>query len=136
MSKYRAFVVIAVILVASACSNANYNYMREGQPFAEAIVRDVGESWDAEKLISKADPEMMKDHSEAEIRTMIAKCGEALGPLTEVRGLAGEVNVAGGPANSILYTLAVKGQKLNARVRITLRKSEGDWKVLGFWVKS
>jgi hypothetical protein len=136
MSKYRALVVMALTLVATACSNADYNYMREGQPIAEAIVRDVGETWDADKLISKADPEMMKDHSEVEIRTMIAKCSEAFGPLTDVHGLAGEVNVVGGPSNSVLYTLAAKGQKLNATVRITLRKSNGDWKVLGFWVKS
>src|SRR5947209_14872084 len=103
MSSCRVFVVMALILVAAACSNADYNYMTEGQPVAESIVRDVGQSWDADKLISRADPEMMKDHSEAEIRTMIAKCSDAFGPLTEVRGLAGEVNVVGGPVHSVLY---------------------------------
>ena len=135
---YRAWLTTMLIATAAACSQGgDYSLMKEGEPYAEAVVRDVSQDWNADKLIAKADPRMLKAFPEADIRKMIADCANAVGSVKSQKTLAGQVNVETAiPGKTTLYVVELNGEKANARVRVKLQKIDAEWKVLGFWLQS
>lgn len=135
---YRPWLLAVLIAAAAACSQgSDYSLMKEGEPYAEAIVREVSQDWNADKLIAKADPRMLNAFPEADIRKMIADCANALGSVKSQKTLAGQVNVETAiPGKTTLYVVELNGEKANAWVRVKLQKIDTEWKVLGFWLQS
>ena len=135
MTVSRALVAVLILLVA-ACSQSDYSYMREGEPFATSLVQDVTKDWSSDKLVAQADPRMLKVFPESEIKKMLAQCAEGLGPVKRQETLAGRVSVETAiPGKTVLYTIDVEGEKANGRITVKLQKLDGEWKVLGFWIQ-
>ena len=136
MNWCRGLAVSVLVLLSSACTDSDYYYMREGEPFAVAIARDLTQNWDATQLVEKADPDMLREHPESEMREWVAECARRLGSVKEESALAGEVHYEGiFRTKSAVYIFSVKGEKANARMKIALQKHENGWKVVGFGVQ-
>ena len=130
------FFVAVLILSLVACSQVDYSYMKEGQPVAEAIVRDVGATWDADKLIARMDPRVIQRFSESAVRKMIQSSAETLGPVTDQKTLTGEVMIETEiPGKTALYVIETKFEKGRGRIKIKLQKAGSTWNVMGFWVQ-
>ena len=133
---YRVWVVAALALITSGCFQSDYAYMKEGESYARQLVQFVGWQWNADELISKADPRMLQAFPESEIKKLMSECSANLGILQHAEELVGAVSRETQiPGKSALYTFDVQGQKGNATIRVKLQKQDDDWKVLGFWVQ-
>jgi hypothetical protein len=103
--------------------------MKEGEPHAEAIVRDVSRDWNADKLITEADPRMLKAFPESEIRKMIATCAAALGSVKQQRTMREGTGIESAiPGMTALYMIELDADKGKALIRIKLQKC---WAVEG-----
>jgi len=129
-----ALALVLTFLLVACSSVADYPYMKEGEPYAEAIVSAVGREWNADELIKVTDPRMLAIASEAEIRAMIATCSVPLGRIKTQHMYLGstgfETAISGKVAS---YGINVEGEKGTGRIKIKLQKVGEHWKVLGFW---
>lgn len=126
----------AALLSVAACSTApSYEYMKDGQPKAEAIVSQVAREWKAEALIQAADPRMLAAFPEPKIRDMLASCASALGAVKSQTTVIGTTGVETGIGEFARYQIDLEGENGTARITIKLQREESTWKVLGFWVE-
>ena len=135
----RSLCAVAALVLLAACGLAgDHPYMVEGQPHAEAIVAAFAREWNADELIKHTSPQMLSAFPESNIRKLANMCSGGLGRPKSQKTLTGSagVDVGVSPGKYALYLIELQCEKAAARVQIKLRKTQGDWAVIGFWVDS
>src|SRR4051812_41556176 len=127
---------VAAVLMTGCSIVADYPYMKEGQPHAEALVGSVVADWDATELINMADPRMLAVLPETKITDMFSVCSRSLGHISKQELIAGATGIETAIAGKVAtYRFGVQGDKAAARIVVKLQKVAGQWRVLGFWVE-
>ena len=126
----------ALVVVASCGRAADYPYMVEGAPHAEAIVAALAREWNADELIKQMDPKLLAPSQETNFRELVATCSRELGRPRNQKTLLGSsgINVGVPPGKYAEYVIELQCEKATQQVKIRLRKVSNDWTVIGFWV--
>jgi hypothetical protein len=122
--------------LAGCATVADYPYMKEGQPRAEAIVAAVARDWSPEELIKSADPRLLEAFPEPKIKELVATWSRTLGAPKSQQTLVGSTGVGvGSPSGKFAsYLIELRCEKATANVKINLQKTKDKWAVIGFWV--
>jgi len=124
-------------VVCTSCGVSDHTYMLEGRPFAENVVAAVTKDWSPDRLIEDADPKMLEVLPEAQVRDLVATCAREIGKVRNQETLIGSTGYGVGPLTGryASYLIKLEGENRTANVRVNVRRNQGYWKVVGFWVE-
>ncbi len=133
-----AFLIVAIVVLIAVAATKGRALDRESKQYSDTAIHVICTTWDESQLIDRASPEMLKSlPCQTEIEQLFAQW-RRLGPMTSLDSLQGDANTTVLFGNGIRVTAGYVGiahfRGGAARIKITLVKRDGAWRVLGFWV--
>jgi len=131
-------VALAGTAVLACAVVSDSAFLSEGQKYVETVVPAVTQSWNADEILTRADPRMLEVFPADRIREMTEQCSRKLGRVRSARtllssgGVVANADMIGKEAS---YVVRLDCEKGAADVTITVHKSVAGWKILGFYVK-
>lgn len=131
-------VLIAVIGFAIAAYNGT-KLDKSSKAYVDEAVPAIAASWNAEELIMRASPELLKVMSVDKLDTMFKLFAEKLGALKEYQGSEGDSLVNFSSSGKVItanYIAKAAFEKADAQIRIGIVKHDEKWQLLEFRVNS
>jgi hypothetical protein len=133
-----AFLIVAIVVLIAVAATKGTALDSESKQYSDTAIRAICTTWDESQLIDRAGPEMLKSlPSQTETQQLFAQW-RRLGPMTSLDPLQGDANTTMLFGNGIRVTAGYVGiahfKSGAARIKITLIKRDGAWRLVGFWL--
>jgi hypothetical protein len=132
----RQSAAVVVLLIAGCRPNQEYQYMRAGQPHAEAVAAALGSDWDSEVLFRAADPRVLHGRFRQDVTATIRELAGRLGPSKRQVTVEGATRFGVGSVSgqSATYVIIAECERGVAEIRISMQLQDDTWRVVGFGV--
>lgn len=109
---------------------------KESKAYADAAVVAIASQWNEKDLTDRASPQLMATVKDPADLDRVVGMWRTLGPLKKYDGSKGDSHIdfhwPGGKTITAVYVARVEFDRGSARIKVTLIKSNGAWKILGF----
>jgi hypothetical protein len=132
-----AAIVLLLIIAVAFIAYTGRGLDKESKTYADAAVVAIASQWNEQDLTDRASPQFMATVKDPADLDRVVGVWRTLGPLKNYGGSKGEANINLGPHGrtiTAVYVARVEFDQNSARIKISLIKSDGAWKILGFYV--
>ena len=127
--------LLLIVLIASIVYTGR-GLDKESKTYADAAIIAVASQWNEKELTDRASPQFMAAVKDPADLDRAVGMWRLLGPLKKYDGSKGDshIELRGFGARTItaVYVARAEFDRGSARIKISLIKSDGVWKVLGF----
>jgi hypothetical protein len=132
-----AAIVLLLIIAVAFMAYTGRGLDQESKAYADDAVVAIASQWNEQDLTDRASPQFMATVKDPADLDRVVGVWRTLGPLKKYDGSKGEANInlgSGGRTITAVYVARVEFDHNSARIKISLTKSDGAWKILGFYV--
>jgi hypothetical protein len=130
------FLLLIVLIAFIAYTGAGLD--RESKTYADAAIIAVASQWNEKELTDRASPQFMAAVKDPADLDRAVGMWRLLGPLKKYEGSRGDSHIElrgfSGRTITAVYVARAEFEHGSARIKITLIKSDGAWKVFNFTV--
>lgn len=138
---------IALVFIAAIAGLFFYIFQQEDRltkeaaGYADEAIPAITTNWDANALLDRADPELLKLLGNGALDNLMLSGTTQIGALTDYHGAECEIvhyelNTSAGEVVLSTCNASAAFQKSDAKIRLSLRKMNKEWKILGFFVET
>ena len=110
----------------------------ESKAYADAAIVAITSQWNEKDLTDRANPQFMAMVKDPADLDRVVGMLRSLGPLKKYDGSKGEAHIdlnwPRGKTITAVYVARAEFDRSSAQIKISLIRSDGTWKILGFHV--
>jgi hypothetical protein len=132
-----AAVLLLLVIFISFIAYTGRGLDKESKAYADAAVVAIASQWNERDLTDRASPQFMATVKDPADLDRVVAMWRTLGPLKKYDGSKGEANINIGPHGKTIsanYVARADFDHGSAMIKLSLIKSDGAWKILGFRV--
>jgi hypothetical protein len=132
-----AVIFLLLVILIAFIAYTGRGLDKESKAYADAAVVAIASQWNEQDLTDRASPQFMATVKNPADLDRVVGIWRTLGPLKKYDGSKGEANINFGPRGKMItavYLARVEFDHNSARIKISLIKWDGVWKILGFYV--
>ena len=129
-----AAVLLLLVILISYIAYTGRGLDQESKTYADSAIVAITSQWNESALTDRASPQFMAAVKDPANLDRAFGPWRTLGPLKKYDGSKGDANMNIGPRGKIItavYVARVEFDHNSARIKISLIKVDGAWKILG-----
>ena len=127
-----AVILLSLVILISFIAYSGRGLDKESKAYADSAIVAITTQWNESDLTNRASPQLMATVKDPADLDRVFGVWRMLGPLKKYDGSKGEANINFGPHGKSItaaYVARVEFDRNSARIKISLIKSDGAWKI-------